>query len=586
MLWPLGTMTAMKELFARLKSRPGVFAEMTAASLLVSILGLASSLFVIQVLNRYVAHGVDATLTTLAIGTVIAILLEFGFRQVRLRLAAFVNTPYDENLTNASFGVLTGAKSAAMEALAPGLRQQIVSGADTIQSTYSAPNVAAIFDVPFALIFVGVLFLLSPPLAIIVLVFLVLVFLAALLTLSSLRTPTRDMTITGGRRNALISSAISAADTVRAFNAQGFLRKQWRNESGLFQRLIRAISARQGLVASISSSAQALMSVAVITVGAVLVVKGQLDIGGMIGANILATRALGPIIKLAQMGEAFAKARQATALLKEFSKIPLEKTDGSALSEYTGLLEFQDMAFIYPGQRVPLFESLTLKLEPGALLPVAGANGAGKTTLARLIVGLLEPTRGKILVDGVDLNQIVPEWWRGQIIYLPQEPGFLNASIQDNLQVANPDLDDAALNELMRTAGLKSFIDQSPDGFDTRIENNGANLSLGIRRRLALARALATDGMLVVIDDPTEGLDAEGTKVVGDVLNALSKRGRTVIVFSHDAQILSSSPYYMDLNSKPVPKLVKKDTDTPAPLAAVPAMENGQPARTAKEAGS
>ena len=571
----------MKELFARLKSRPMVFAEMTAASLLVSILGLASSLFVIQVLNRYVAHGVDATLTTLAIGTVIAICLEFGFRQVRLRLAAFINAPFDKGLTNSSFAVLTGAKSTAIDSLTPGLRQQIMSGPDTIQNAYSSPNVAAIFDVPFALIFVAVLFLLSPPLAIIVLIFLILVFLAAMLTLSSLRLPTRDMTITGGRRNALIGAAISAADTVRAFNAQPFIRKQWRRESGSFQGLIRTITSRLGLVQSISVGAQALMSVSVITVGAVLVVRGQLDIGGMIGANIMASKALGPIIKLAQMGESFAKARQSTSLLQEFSKIPMERTEGSALGEYAGKLEFQDMAFIHAGQRAPLFESLSLKLEPGALLPISGANGAGKTTMARLIVGLLEPTRGKILVDGVDLGQIVPEWWRRQIIYLPQEPGFLNTTIRDNLQTANPDLNDAALNDLIRTAGLKSFIDQSPEGFDTRIENNGVNLSLGVRRRLAMARALATDGKLVIIDDPAEGLDAEGTKMVSETLNALSKRGRTIIVFSHNAQVLSSAPYYLDLDSKPVPKMVnlKADADAPAPLAAVPAPP-------VKEAGS
>ena len=218
----------MKELYARLKSRPAIFAEMTLASLLASILGLASSLFVIQVLNRYVTHGVDATLTTLALGTIIAIFFEFGYRQVRLKLASIVNAPFNENLTNSSFALLTGAKSAAVESLSFGLRQQIVTAADTIQNAYSAPNVAAIFDVPFALIFVGVLFLLSPLIAIIVFLFLVSIFLIAILTLSSLRRPISDVTIIGGKRNALISSAIDAADTVRAFNAQGFIRKQWR----------------------------------------------------------------------------------------------------------------------------------------------------------------------------------------------------------------------------------------------------------------------------------------------------------------------------------------------------------------------
>jgi ATP-binding cassette subfamily C protein LapB len=549
----------MIELFARLRTRPIIFAEMTIASLLASILGLASSLFVIQVLNRYVTHGVDATLTTLAIGTIIAICFEFGYRHVRLKLAAVVNAPFNEALNNSSFLLLTGSKLASLESISYGLRQQTFSAVDTIQNAYSAPNVAAIFDVPFALIFVGVLFLLSPPIAIIVLIFLVLVFLIAMLTLSSLRQPISEVTKVSGRRNALINSAIGSADTVRAFNAQSFIRNQWRGESGLFQILLRIVAARQGLLGSIGTSAQALMSVAVITFGAILVVKGEMDIGGMIGANILASRALGPILKLAQMGESLAKARQAKTLLQEFSKIPMERIEGTALNKFSGRLEFQDLAFSHPGQRAPLFESMSLKLEPGSLLPFSGANGSGKTTLARIIVGLLEPTRGKILIDGVDLAQVAPEWWRQQIIYLPQEPGFLRASIRENIQTIGKSLDDTTLNDLARASGLKTFIDQSPDGFDTQIKNNGTNLSLGIRRRIALARALATDGMLVVIDDPTEGLDEEGSRVVWDALKALSKRGRTVIVFSHDTKILTTAPYYMNLNSKPVPKLIKQE---------------------------
>ncbi|MCH2327515.1 MAG: ATP-binding cassette domain-containing protein [Rhodospirillales bacterium] len=548
----------MKELLARLKSRPAIFSEMIAASLLANILALATPLFVIQVLNRYIAHGVDATLATLAIGTVIAILLEFGFRQVRLRLAASVNAPFNRELTNSAFAVLTGAKSAAGEAMAPGLRQQIVSGADTIQTTYAAPNVAALFDVPFVLIFVAVLFLLSPTLAVIVAVFLVAVFAVALMTMATLRAPTRDMLTSGGRRGTLIGAAITAADTVRAFNAQDFINRQWRNESALFQRLHRIVMGRQGVVQTLSISAQGLMSVAVIATGAVLVVQGRMDVGSMIGANILAARALGPLIKLAQMSESFVKARQALALLHEFSKIPRERTEGSALGEYSGALEFQDLGFAHPGQRTPLFESMSLKLEPKALLVVAGSNGAGKTTLARLIVGLLEPTRGKILANGVDLAQIVPEWWRKQIVYLPQEPGFLNATIRDNLLAGNPDLDDGALNDLAHAAGLKSFIDQSPEGFDTPLTANGANLSLGIRRRLALARALATDGTVMLVDEPTEGLDNEGAQAVIAAMTDHSKRGRTVIAFSHDPNILEAAPQFVDLNVKPVPTLVRK----------------------------
>ena len=413
------------------------------------MLALASPLFVIQVLNRYVAHGVDSTLATLTAGVVIAIVLEFGFRQVRLRLGAAVNSRKDEDLGVGAFAVLTGAKASAIDMMPAGLRREVISGTDAVETAYSPSNIAAVLDVPFALLFVGVLYLINPLLALIAGGFLAAVFIAALVSLMTLRRPTRELTAVSGRRSALVSSAMTASDTVRAFNAAAFMRRLWQNEVRDFQGLRRRIAARHGLVQSLTQSAQALMSVTIIAVAATLVVTGELDIGVMIGANILAARALGTIARLAQLGEPFAKARQSLNMFAEFAKIPQERLQGSALQSYKGGLQFKDVGFAYTGANTPLFESLSHNLESGGVLIIRGANGSGKTTLARLIVGLLEPRRGHILVDGVDLAQIVPEWWRKQVIYMPQEPRFLNASLRDNLLAFNPDLDDAGLGRLI-----------------------------------------------------------------------------------------------------------------------------------------
>lgn len=544
----------MKELLARLLARPVIFVELIAASLFVNLLALASPVFVIQVLNRYVSYGVDSTLATLTSGVLIAIVLEFGFRQVRLRMASVVSARSDEMLMVGSFGILTGAKSLAMDMLPPGLRREVISGADTVQAAYNAPNIAAILDVPFSLIFVGALFLLSPVIAVIVASFLVTILVFGIGSQGLLRKPTKELTAVSVRRSALVGSAITAADTVRAFNAAASMRRNWHGESNVFQGLRGRVTTLQGFVQSVTQSAQATMSVAVIAVGATLVVAGDMDVGAMIGCNILAARALGPVTRLAQLGEAFAKARQSLSMFGEFTRLPQERTQGSALAEYKGGVEFVDLAFAYPGSNVPLFESLSLKLEPGSVLVVSGSNGAGKTTLARMFAGLMEPTRGQILVDGVDLAQVVPEWWRRQISYLPQEPRLLNVSIRDNLLNFNPDLDDAALNKLIEVSGLRDYIDQSPKGFEAEIVNNGDNLSLGIRRRLALARALASDGMLLLCDEPTEGLDNDGCARVYTLLNEQAKRGRTIVVFSHDPKIVKGAGQILDLNFKPVPK--------------------------------
>lgn len=324
--------------------------------------------------------------------------------------------------------------------------------------------------------------------------------------------------------------------------------------------MFRKISGRQGFSQTFGMTIQALMGVAVIAVGGVLVVTGEMDVGVMIGANILASRALGPVVKFAMMSEQMAKARQALLMLHEFAKLPREKLDGTALPKYTGSITFEDMAFSHPGAMTPLFESVNLTLEPNSTLTFSGSNGSGKTTLARILAGLLEPTRGKILIDGVDLAQVAPEWWRKQIMYLPQEPKFLDGTLAENITLTDPDCNEAKLNELIDLAGLRTFVDQSSNGFETPIIGGGKNLSLGIRRRIALARALVTDGKVMIIDEPTEGLDMEGAQAVQNVINMMAQRGRTILIFSHDQALLQSVPHYVDLNAKPVPNLVRRPT--------------------------
>ncbi|PPR56777.1 MAG: hypothetical protein CFH10_02263, partial [Alphaproteobacteria bacterium MarineAlpha4_Bin2] len=299
--------------------------------------------------------------------------------------------------------------------------------------------------------------------------------------------------------------------------------------------------------------------VAIIGVGATYVVAAELDTGALIGSNILAARALMTVSRYAFLGEAFAKARQAMGMAQQVDRLPTEAREGVALAEYQGRISLQDLAFSYPGNQTPLFESLTVDLEPSAVLIVTGGNGTGKTTLSRLIVGLIEPTRGRLLVDGLELQQVAPEWWRTQVSYLPQEPTFLNATIMENLTVANPDVGESVVNSAINAVGLRRYIGETKDGFEAIIEKNGADLALGIRRRLALARALVTDGKLIVLDEPTGGLDSEGCQAVYQVMNQLSSGGKTIVACSHDPKIVNAAKFVLDLNHKPVPRLINRE---------------------------
>ena len=286
-------------------------------------------------------------------------------------------------------------------------------------------------------------------------------------------------------------------------------------------------------------------------------VHGHLDVGALIGANILGSRALQPVSRFAQMGESFAKARQALAQLREFMSLPQEVEAGSVKRTFSGDIEFRDVGFAFPGASGPLFESLSLRLPPGSTLVVSGGNGTGKTTLARLLTGIIEPSRGQILIDGLELRQTQPGWWRRQIIYLPQEPTFLNATVEENLSVLNPEITPEEMARAINAAGVRQFLDESPKGLGSVIAGNGQQLALGIRRRLALARALTTDGMVAIFDEPTEGMDMEGAAAIYRVMNDLHKRGRTIIAFSHDPNIVKGAQFFIDLNSKPIPRIGK-----------------------------
>ena len=552
----------MTELIRRFRANPGLTVELLIASLFASVLAMAMPVFVIQVLNRYVAHGVDITLATLTAGALIAVALEFAFRQVRLRLAEGLSEKADLDLSGAGFKSLLYTRSTALEAVHIGRRQQAITGISSIHAAYNAVNISSVLDVPFAALFLVVLYLLSPLLGIIATVFAVLAFFSGTLTMISMRRPSRQSSEVASQIAPLIGTASRELDTVRAFNAASFLGSAWSLHQSSFNSLRHLIIARQGLIQSFVQASAGITGVSIIAVGGVLVVRGELDVGALIGANILAARALQPIYRFTQLVESFVTAQQAVESLHQITRLPREGTEGSAKRNYTGSLEFRDVAFAYPGSKLPLFESVTVGIEPGQTMLGIGANGTGKTTLARLIAGLIEPGRGEILVDGINLRQIAPEWWRKQLVLLPQEPVLLTASIEENIGVNNRTLGESELQSLIDRVGLRGYVDESADGIRTMVQDNGRSLAVGIRRRMALARALATNGRLVILDEPTEGFDRDGTEMMGRVAGEFHQKGCTIIAFSHDPSAIKGADMLIDLNSKPVPRIGQ----TPRPV--------------------
>lgn len=545
----------MVELLRRLIKKPVLALEILIASFFIALLALAMPMYVIQVLNRYVSYGFHGTLITLTSGMLIAIILQLGFRVLRTKMAGAVNQEPNNQLALDVLSIISRAKSQSLEQFSKLRVQETLNHVQTVQAGYDAQVMNTLIDAPFSLLFIGAVYLLSPILAGVALAGILLgLFFGWLSILRSARNG-EQLIRENSQHRALNNCAINAHDTVRVFNGQPFLEKLWDHQLAGMSRLRQKITDTRELSQTLTLSGSSLTSVLVYAVGAVIVVQGELTVGALIGANILAGRAYQSISKLVQVFYQLKKAKAAAREIALLRRLPLEPVSGSALRTYTGRLDFRDMGFAYPNTTSPVFESISLGLAPGQALGVYGRNGSGKTTLAKLLVGLLEPVRGSVLADNVNLQQLASPWWRQQVIYMPQEPTFINGTIRENITLVNPELDDGALNAISRAADLKDFLDRTPNGLETAIVDSGKNLPLGIRRRISLARGLASDGPLVVLDEPTDAMDESGVKAVYTVLNDLMKAKKTIVVFSNDPKILKGVTQVLNLNIKPRPEL-------------------------------
>ena len=224
-------------------------------------------------------------------------------------------------------------------------------------------------------------------------------------------------------------------------------------------------------------------------------------------------------------------------------------------------IRFEGVTFRYGGDRGGV-EGIDLELPAGSLTVLAGESGAGKSTLVRLLTSLARPECGRVTVNGTDLAQIDPEGWRSRLAWVPQRPFFFKGTIRENLLLGCPEAGEEEIVRALAAAAADGFVSRLPEGLQTGLGARGAGLSGGELRRLALARAFLRAASLVVLDEPTAGLDAESERLVGEALARLAV-GRTVLVISHREQIIGLAERVVVLANGRVERI-----DPPAPMLA------------------
>ncbi len=543
----------MNEIFLRLKRNPNLFTKIIIASFFVNILALATPIYVIQVLQRYVAYGVNSTLVTLVVGILFVSLFEFFFRNIRHRMTREIEAE-NSLLADRVMKKLVTIKS-SFYSIQKNFRPDIITrNVNLVQNTLNASTTLILIDVPFVLIFLIALFLIHYQLGLIATFFILVPFIILNLYRNSINNLSNVSTQLNYSTARLHDSSSSRFETVKYFNLINAVKKAW---SSIIEQTINTredLEAQKNVLSSFMASSTTLLTIIIVAWGAVLAVDGQISVGALIGANILGSRAIAPIIKLVQNMESINKADGSLSELNQFLRIPQDSQDGSEIRDFRGIIEIKDLYFQYPNSKVPVFERLNCIVRPGDIMAIKGFNGSGKSTLIKSIIRILEFNRGQVFYDAVELNQLSLEWLRENLTYLPQEPKFIDGTLLDNL-LGLSEIKKDKMNEILESVDLINFVNSDPSGIKMQLPNRGENLPFGIRKRIALARAMVVSGQIVVFDEPSESMDERGRISLYNLINKMAIENKTIIIATQDDNIIKQANILLDLDKKPTPQV-------------------------------
>jgi subfamily B ATP-binding cassette protein MsbA len=276
-------------------------------------------------------------------------------------------------------------------------------------------------------------------------------------------------------------------------------------------------------------------TVLVTYVGVHRVTSGQMSLGVLLvflsylRSLYRPMRALSKLAYLVSRGTV--SAERVHEVLTADERLP-ERSGAKRLERAEGAVELRDVGFRYGPDRDPVFRGVSLRVEPGEHIGLVGPTGAGKSTLVGLIPRFYDPWEGAVLLDGVDVRELELASLRAQVSFVLQDPILFFGTIMDNIRYGDPEASLERVLEVAEAAHVTEFLDGLPDGFLTEIAERGATLSGGQRQRIAIARALLRDAPVLVLDEPTIGLDAEVERLTLDGMRRLAE-GRTTFVISH-----------------------------------------------------
>jgi ABC-type multidrug transport system fused ATPase/permease subunit len=391
--------------------------------------------------------------------------------------------------------------------------------------------------------FTGALFLLSWRLALAAFVVVPLCYFAAKRFARLSRRAAREARRRSGSLTAVAEEALGNAALVQSANTQG--RELARFEREAEGKIAASLASTRiaGLFAPVIDLIELLGAVLIIVLGTWALAGDDLTIGGLLAFLAYLTQLYRPVRDLSHLGQTvFEASAGAERVIELLNTVPAVRDAPHArpLSRAYGQLELDRVSFRYEGSERPALEDVSLVVRPGRCVALVGASGAGKSTLAKLALRFADPDTGTVRLDGHDLRDITLRSLRENVALLLQDAPLFDGSVRENVAYGIPDATEEELLAALDAAAAAGLADELPDGLETRAGQRGRALSGGQRRRVAMARALLQDAALLVLDEPSAGLDAAATRRLLAPLRRLM-RDRATLLITHDLTLAAAA---------------------------------------------
>ena len=508
--------------------------QVLVASLFVQLFALATPIFFQLVVDKVLVHKGMSTLVVLIVGMVTLGLFEAVLQFLRSYTLSHTTNRIDVELGRRLFHHLFRLPLAYFETRAAGQTVARMRELETIRSFLTGQGLTSLLDLAFTLVFIGVMFLYSTGLTLVVLASIPVYVAIATLLRPVLREQINEKFNRGARSQQFLVESIVGAQTLKAASVEPTMQAQWEERLAAYVRTSFDATVLgmfgQNLIQYVSKVTTAL----VLFLGAKAVIDGSMSVGELIAFNMIASQVVQPILRLSQLWQDFQQVQVSVARLGDILNAPPEPAPQNLLTlpPIRGAIEFRDVTMRYRPDAAEAMRNVTLSIAEGEVIGVVGPSGSGKSTLTKLVQRLYSPQSGQVMIDGVDVAQLDPGWLRRQIGVVLQENILFNRTIHENIALGDPAMPRVMVMHAARLAGADEFIAQLPQGYDTIIEERGANLSGGQRQRIAIARALACNPRVLIFDEATSALDYDSERVIQDNMAAIV-RGRTVIIIAH-----------------------------------------------------